>query len=91
MKKKLALQAKKKKELIAIKKIQSLVRSFLFVRRLKYQIYRNGLKRDAAVVIMKIYKFLNIRSLDRVTKRKAAIMIQRYLKGKIGKEKFITI
>ena len=91
MKKKLALQAKQKKEENAISKIQSLVRSFLFVRRLKYAFYRNELKRDAARRIIKIYRYLIERSLDRETKRKAAILIQRYLKGKIGKEAFLTI
>ena len=75
MKKKLALELKKKKEVKAITKIQSLVRSFLFVRRLKYAFYRNELKRDAARVIIRIYRYLIERSLDRFLKRKAAILI----------------
>ena len=75
MKKKLKEEAKKKKELIAISKMQSLVRSFLFAKRLSWQMYKTRLKKDAARIIIKIVRYLNERSLDRRTKKKAAIMI----------------
>ena len=75
MKKKLKEEANKKKELMAISKMQSLVRSFLFVKKLKWQMYKTRLKKDAARIIIKIVRYLNERSLDRRTKKKAAIMI----------------
>jgi hypothetical protein len=80
-----------KKEDIAIRKIQSLIRSFLFVRRLQYQIYKNGSRRDAARTIIRIYRYLIDKCRHKEIKRKNAILIQKYLKGKLGNDKFVTI
>ena len=81
MQKKLQLKEKKRREDVAVRKIQRLIRKFLFVSRLKYAFYKTHVRRLAALKIFRLWKRLKALQLKGRAECAAALLIQRYMKG----------